>query len=241
MNGTFPRLGKCEHNKLVKRIAPDFSRQKALTWREKKEDDTKKNTPNQIPCDTMMSFFTASPTKETNLKSSDVKMKEEAKSRVCAACARVCTLLPLCRCFESFVLPCARLLRWGLISIGFDCILRWVNVHLRACMCVCVYSQEQHNSGSSEIFFSFLFLILRSSCSSYCHCFPHPPLLPCLPNEGTGKFYLHFFENVITIIMTMIVLMIIIVLVVTKGAESERVSSSWGEATSAPWFQGLEM
>lgn len=140
MNRTFPRLGKCEHNKLVKRIAPDFSRQKALTWREKKEDDTKKNTPNQIPCDTMMSFFTASPTKETNLKSSDVKMKEEAKSRVCAACARVCTLLPLCRCFESFVLPCARLLRWGLISIGFDCILRWVNVHLRARVCVCVFT-----------------------------------------------------------------------------------------------------
>ena len=40
----FPKLGKREHNKLIKWIAPDFSRQKALTWREKKEDGKK-----QIP------------------------------------------------------------------------------------------------------------------------------------------------------------------------------------------------
>lgn len=62
-----------------------------------------------------MSFFTASPTEETNLKSSsNVKIKTEAKSKVCAVGAHkltcVCTLLSVYRCYEFFVLPCALVL-----------------------------------------------------------------------------------------------------------------------------------
>lgn len=44
----FPKLGKREHNKLTKWIAPDFSRQKALTWREKKEDEKTNNNKSPV-------------------------------------------------------------------------------------------------------------------------------------------------------------------------------------------------
>lgn len=44
----------------------------------------------------------------------------------------------------------------------------------------------------------------------------------------SGEIYLHFFENVTTIMAT-VVLMIAVVMVKTKGGVSERGSISWGE------------
>lgn len=61
--------------------------------------------------------------------------------------------------------PCSCFTLTGVtISVRFDCALCCGDVCLLVCVCF-------HRSRSVEIF-SFLFLMLRSSCSSYCHCFP---------------------------------------------------------------------
>lgn len=121
-------------------------------WHGERKKKMKTQTSKQIlPQDTMMSFFTASPPEETNLKSSsNVKMREEAKSKVCAHALglRVHTSL----CLMMLWILCAAL--WWCVPVG-----------------VCLLSQEQRGSVSAEIF-SFLLLMLCSSCSSYCHCFP---------------------------------------------------------------------
>lgn len=99
-------------------------------------------------------------------------------------------------------------------------------MYLLLCVSVCVHRSDTVQTllfSLSHLVLYLLFLL---------PLFPHPPLQPHLLNKGKGKFYLHFFENVITIIM-MIVLMIIIVSVKIKGGVSERVSSDWGEETSA--------
>lgn len=101
---------------------------------------------------------------------------------------------------------------------------------LRACVCLRRSNTIQSNL-KNLLLFSLSHLALFSL--SLLPLFPHPPLLPCLLSEGTGKFYLHFFENVITLMMMTVVLMIIVVVVEIKGGVSERVSSSRGEETSA--------
>lgn len=99
------------------------------------------------------------------------------------------------------------------------------------CVHVCVHRSNTIQTGQKSSLFSF------SSCAPLALLTaivsPHPPLLPFLLNKGTGKFYLHFLKNVITIIIMMTVLMTITVLVKIKGGVSEMVSSSWGEETSA--------
>ena len=177
-------------------------------------------------------------------------MKTEAKSRVCAVCAHafgcVCTLLCVYRCYEFFVLPCALVLCWcGCAALTCACCCVCVCVCVCVWLCVCVRSQEQHNSDSAEI---LLLLFSLSHLALFLlfllPLFPHPPLLPCLLNEGTGKFYLHFLKNVITIIimMMMVLMMMVTVLVKIKGGESGRVSSSRGrgDVRSVFFWGGLE-
>lgn len=101
-------------------------------------------------------------------------------------------------------------------------------MYLLLCVIVCVHRSDTVQTllfSLSHLVLYLLFLL---------PLFPHPPLKPHLLNKGKGKFYLHFFENVIIIIIIiMIVLMTIIVSVKIKGGVSERVSSNWGEEMSA--------
>lgn len=155
----------------------------------------KTQTSKQIlppPQDTMMSFFTASPTEETSLKSSsNVKMRAEARGHVCAVYARARGFA--CAHFRLFndamnSLCCPVLMFYA--DGGDDLRPFWLCAVLRWCVPVGVrlFSQEPFCRNLlfslSHVALFLLFLL---------PLFPHL-LLPCLLNEGMGKFYLHFLE-----------------------------------------------
>lgn len=210
-------------------------------WRGERKKKMKNNNNKSAPEDLMMSFFTALLTEGTNLKSSNIKMKE--KQSLCCLCT--CILLCVCVCtivclsvywyYELFVLPCALVFCWwGLISSSFE--LTVCCMCACCCMCVCVHRNNTIQTWQNSSLFSF------SSCAlALLTAIVSPSSFTVLPSErGHGEVLSALFENVITTII-MIVLMMIIVLMKIKGGDSERVSSSWGEATSALWFQGLEV
>lgn len=152
----------------------------------------------------------------------------------------LCTCILLCVClsvywyYEFFVLPCALVFCWwGLISSSFELTV----CCMCACCCVCVHRNNMIQTWQNSSLFSF------SSCAllALLTAIVSPSSFTPLPSERRhGEVLSALFENVITTII-MIVLMMIIVLMKIKGGDSERVSSSWGEATSALCFQGLEV
>lgn len=107
------------------------------------------------------------------------------------------------------------------------CVL--VAVCVRMCVCVCVNNtiQTQQNSSSLFSFSSCALLALLTAIVS-------PSSFTALPSErGHRDLLSALFENVITTIMMIVLMMMIMGLMEIKGGESERVCSSWGEATPA--------
>lgn len=147
-------------------------------------------------------------------------MKTEAK--VCAVCLFIDAMNSLC---------CPVLLSR---ADGGQSLPVWCAALMFDSMYVCVRAftgATQFRLGRNLLLFSLshlaLFLLFLLPL------FP-PSSCTALPSErGRREVLSALFENVITIIMMMTVLMMIIVPVKTKGGVSERVSSSWGEETSA--------
>lgn len=153
------------------------------------------NTSPPASQDTMMSFFTASPTEETNTKSSS-NGKDESRSERQSLCSSRPCIGFACAHFSLFNDAMDSLCGPVLLFCTDGCrspsavTVRCAAVTC-ACWCVFAFTGATRFDLCRNLLFSpshvalFLLFLLP--------LFPHL-LLPCLLNEGTGKFSLHFLK-----------------------------------------------